>query len=271
MLVQPYNSDRRPLRRALVTLALPLLVATITTATLSAQTPALTGAARWADTVRVSIERAVISGDSRALVAAGAMADRALTAFPNDPLLLHYRGYALYRELIPEAGSRTETYTERMERAIDLLQRSAAVRPMAESQALLSSCLGALASSGMIAGMRYGPKSSEARDAAMAAGPRNPRVLLLSAISLWFTPKMWGGGEDKGYAMIQRAVAAFTNDAPVAPLPSWGQAEAQAWLGQMEVKRGNVAAARDAYAKALTLEPGYMWVQRVLMPAVAQR
>jgi len=271
MLVQPFNSDRRPLRRALLTLALPLLVASVTNATVSAQAPALTGAARWADTIRVSIERAVISGDNSALLAAGAMADRALTAFPNDPLLLHYRGYALYRELIAETGSRSAAYTERMERAIDLLQRSAAVRPMPESQALLSSSLGALAASGMIAGMRYGPASSTARDAAMTLGPRNPRVLLLSAISLWFTPKMWGGGEDKGYAMLQRAIAAFATDAPEAPLPAWGHAEVYAWLGQMEVKRGNAEAARAAYVKALAIEPGYVWVRRGLMPAVAQR
>ncbi len=271
MLAQPSNSDRRPLPRICITLALPFLLVHVTNAILPAQMPALTGAARWADTVRVSIERAVISGDNTALVAAGAMADRALMAFPNDPLLLHYRGYALYRELIVETGSRTAAYTERMERAIDLLQRSAAVRPMAESQAVLSSCLGALASSGMIAGMRYGPASSTARDAAMTLGPRNPRVLLMSAITLWFTPKMWGGGEDKGYAMLLRAIAAFASDAPAKPLPAWGHAEAYAWLGQMEVRRGNIEAAREAYTKALAQEPGYAWVRRGLMPAVAQR
>jgi tetratricopeptide (TPR) repeat protein len=271
MLVPRCSSDRRTLRRTLAAIAMPLLMATFSTTTLSAQAPALTGAARWADTVRLSIERAVTAGDTRALAAAGALAQRALTAFPNDPLLLHYRGYAIYRELILQAGERTPAYTERMQEAVTLFEQSAAVRPMAETQALLSTCLGNLAAEGMIAGMRYGPASSEARDAALQLGPRNPRVLLLTAVSYWFTPKMWGGGEDKGYATLQRAIAAFAGDAPAAPLPAWGHAEAYAWLGQMEVRRGNPAAARAAYAKALSLEPNFVWVRQVLLPAVAQR
>jgi tetratricopeptide (TPR) repeat protein len=271
MLVPRCSSDRRTLRHTLAAITMPLLMATVSITTLSAQAPALTGAARWADTVRVSIERAVTAGDMRALTAAGALAQRALTAFPNDPLLLHYRGYGIYRELMMQAGERTPAYKERMEEAVTLFEQSAAVRPMAETQALLSTCLGNLAAEGMIAGMRYGPASSEARDAALQLGPRNPRVLLLTAVSYWFTPKMWGGGEDKGYATLQRAIAAFATDAPAAPLPAWGHAEAYAWLGQMEVKRGNPAAARAAYAKALSLEPNFVWVRQVLLPAVAQR
>lgn len=279
MLVQPCSSDRRALRRAFVTLAAPVLLATVVSTTLAAQAaapaaapaPALTGAARWADTVRVSIERAVITGDPRALAAAGAMADRALTAFPNDPLLLHYKAYALYRELMTGNAPRTDAFTSRMEQAVGLLERSAAVRQLPETHALLSSCLGALAAEGMIAGMRHGPAATSAREAALKLGPSNPRVLMLSAISLWFTPKMWGGGEDKGYAMLQRAIAAYAQDRPAAPLPAWGHAEAYAWLGQMEVKRGNGDAARAAYAKALSIEPGYVWVRNALLPAVANK
>jgi tetratricopeptide (TPR) repeat protein len=279
MLVQPCSSDRRAPRRAFLTLAAPLLLATVTTTTLPAQSaapaaspaPALTGAARWADTVRVSIERAVIAGDARALTAAGAMADRALTAFPNDALLLHYKAYALYRELMTGNAPRNDAFTTRMEQAVDLLERSAAVRPMAETQALLSSCHGALAAEGMIAGMRHGPVSTSAREAAMKLGPSNPRVLMLSAIGFWFTPKMWGGGEDKGYATLQRAIAAYAQDRPAAPLPAWGHAEAYAWLGQMEAKRGNAEAARAAYTKALSIEPGFVWVRTALLPALAKQ
>jgi len=237
---------------------------------LIAQSPALSGAARWADTVRVTIERAVISGSTSELVAAGALAERALTAFPNDALLLHYRAYGLYREAQRDQ-SRGPAWKAMTERSIELLERSAASQPLPETQALLSSTLGMLASGSMVAGMRYGSASKEAGGAASAIGPRNPRVLLLAAISSWFTPKMWGGGEDRGYAMMQRAITEFANDAPARPLPAWGHAEAYAWLGQMELKRGNAAGASSAYAKALELEPGYAWVSRVLMPAVAAR
>jgi tetratricopeptide (TPR) repeat protein len=236
---------------------------------LTAQAPTLTGAARWADTVRVTIERANISGSATELTAAGALAERALSAYPNDPLLLHYRAYGLYREAQRDPA-RSDASKAQMERAIELLERSAATRPLPETQALLSGCLGWLAGGGMVAGMRYGPASTEAREAADALGPRNPRVLLLAAVGIWFTPKMWGGGEDKGYALMQRAVAEFATDAPAKPLPAWGRAEAHAWLGQMEQKRGNAAAARAAYEKALELEPGYAWVSRALLPSLAK-
>jgi tetratricopeptide (TPR) repeat protein len=238
-------------------------------ATLPAQQPALSGAARWADTVRVTIERAVISGSTSELAAAGALAERALGAFPNDPLLQHYRAYALYREAQRDQ-SRGPAWKAMTERSIELLERSAATQPLAETQALLASNLGQLASGGMAAGIRYGSAAKEAGGAANALGPRNPRVLLLAAISSWFTPKMWGGGEDKGYAMMQRAIAEFANDAPARPMPAWGRAEAHAWLGQMEQKRGNKEAARAAFAKALELEPGYLWVSAVLLPALAK-
>jgi tetratricopeptide (TPR) repeat protein len=233
----------------------------------SAQAP-LTGAARWADTVRVTIERANLNRDDSALTQAGALADRALGAFPNDPLLLHYRAYALYREYTRGSGARGAEYKAAMERAIDLLNRSAAVRNLPETQALLATCYGMLAGDGMVAGMRYGPAANDARDAALKLGPRNPRVLFLVALNTWFTPKMWGGGEDKGYELMQRAAAEFATEAPARPLPAWGHAEAYAWLGQMELKRGKVDAARAAYTKALALEPGFPWVQFVLLPAL---
>jgi tetratricopeptide (TPR) repeat protein len=268
MLVSRCCSD--VLRRCGVVAALLVpLIATPAAAQATQSPPALSGAARWADTVRVSIERASLHGGQAELVAAGALAERALSAFPNDPLLLHYRAYGLYREAqrTPEQGDAKE---DMFKRAVDLLERSNAVRPMPETQALLASCLGQLAGGGAVAGMRYGPAASAAAEAAASLGPTNPRVLLLAAISAWFTPRMWGGGEDKGYALLQRAIEAFATDAPARPLPAWGRAEAYAWLGQMEKKRGAVAAARAAYQKALDLEPGYPWVMRSLLPALDQ-
>jgi hypothetical protein len=233
----------------------------------------LAGAARWADSARVTIERAVLANDSTALVGAGAMIDKALTAFPNDPLLLHYRAYALYRESVggDDDGKLSDAHQVRLKRAIDLLERSAAARPLPETQALLASCLGTLAGTGMTNGMRYGPAASSAGERARTLGPSNPRVLLLAGISAWFTPSMWGGGKDKGYALLQSAVAAFAKDQPVRPLPAWGQAEAYAWLGQMEKDRGNAGAARAAYDRALAIAPDYAWVRDVLRPALATR
>ncbi len=249
-----------------------MLLACATIQPLSAQSAAapLTGAARWADSAQAGIDRAVLAGDTEGLAKVGAMIDRALGAFPNDPLLLHYRAYGLYRETMARDDDNevSEATEQKLKQAVALLERSAALRPLPETQALLSSCLGVLASTGMINGMRYGSAASEAGDAARALGPNNPRVALLAGISAWFTPAMWGGGKDKGYALVQQAIAGFAKDHPVRPLPAWGAAEAYAWLGQMEKDRGNVSAARTAYDRALALAPDYRWVRDQLRPAL---
>ena len=245
-----------------------LSVTTVLPARAQPVTTPLTGAARWADSAQRQLGRAVITDNATLMVSTGAMLDKALTAFPNDPLLMHYRAYGLYREAMrrdPDGGMSEDTEAL-LKRAIDLLERSATARPLPETQALLSSCLGTLAGTGMINGMRYGNAASDAGEAARALGPNNPRVLLLAGISAWFTPAMWGGGKDKGYALVQQAVTAFTKDQPVRPLPAWGAAEAYAWLGQMEQGRGNAAAARAAYERALALEPEYGWVRQLLRP-----
>ncbi|MCU0634154.1 MAG: hypothetical protein MUE41_04710 [Gemmatimonadaceae bacterium] len=238
----------------------------------AAQGVPLPGAARWADSARVLIEQGVMAHDSTLLVRAGAVLDKAMTAFPDDALLLHYRGYGLYREAMFAGGAEMADGTKRaLERAIELLRRSAQAKPLAETHALLGSCMGSLAGTGITGGMKWGSAAGEATEAARTMAPNNPRVLLLEGIGKWFTPAMWGGGKDKGYALVQRAVAAYGQDTPARPLPAWGRAEAYAWLGQMEQERGRIAEARAAYERALAIEPGYGWVRNELLPRLAAR
>ena len=64
------------------------------------------------------------------------------------------------------------------------------------------------------------------------------------------------------------AIELFADDAPEAPLPAWGHAEAYAWLGQTHAALGQVGEARAAFERALEVEPGYGWVQEVLLPGL---
>jgi tetratricopeptide (TPR) repeat protein len=269
--VAPIARARAAVMRAAIMHAVAAMfaVATIGVAPLAAQ-PALAGAARWADSARRVIEEGVVTGEVARLRAGGAVASRALQAWPGDALLLHYAGYAAYREAMmrPDDDSTAEAL---LATAAEQFERSLAARALPETQALLGAAYGALAGRGMMAGMRFGPRAARASEAAAQAGPRNPRVLLLAATGAWFTPSMWGGGKDKARALLARAIAAFEGDAPAPPLPAWGRAEAYAWLGQFERDAGRTDAARAAYDRALALEPRYAWVRDVLRPAVAER
>ncbi|MGH7328174.1 MAG: hypothetical protein ACREJX_07465, partial [Polyangiaceae bacterium] len=58
----------------------------------TAQTPA----AKFVDSARVELDRAVHDMDTDRIDRTVLLLDRALVAFPDDPYLLHYRGYAAY-------------------------------------------------------------------------------------------------------------------------------------------------------------------------------
>lgn len=264
--------------RLYTTLATAMLTATLSvSATVRAQSAApaaastakLGGAERWADSARRIIERGVIKGDSALLLQGAALVDRALTAFPENGLLLHYRGYATYR-LGQHAMTRKQDdgADARFEEALKLLDRAVAVLPMAETQALRAATMGQLIAGNALRGMRYGAAAGNADDEATSLARDNPRVLLLQAVGTWYKPSMFGGGEDKARAIMTRALKAFERDNPPAPMPSWGRAEALAWHGQWELKAGRVASARAAYEQALALEPEYGWVKYVLLPAL---
>jgi tetratricopeptide (TPR) repeat protein len=231
--------------------------------------PPLSGVARWADSVRVVAERAHLAGDTVALAQAFRLAGRALTVYPDDALLLHYQGYIRYRQAqrLPDFDRALPLFEE----AVSLLERSAAVRPLPETYALIASATGSMIGDSMIRGIRFGMRANAAESRAEELGPNNPRVLLLRAVSAWFTPSAFGGGEDKARALMQQALRAFTADAAARPLPTWGHAEAYAWLGQMEASAGKRDAARAAYAKARSLAGDYAWVREVLEPSLERR
>ena len=65
------------------------------TISMTASAQELTGRDKWADSARREIEAGSAEGSMERLKAARAMLERALTAFPNDPLLWHYQGYEL--------------------------------------------------------------------------------------------------------------------------------------------------------------------------------
>src|SRR4051812_40721047 len=103
---------------------------------LAAQTAALTGANKWADSASREIEAASDAGDLTRLRAARTLLDRALTAFPNDALLLHYKGYELHREAALQEGlNHRDEIEPLLDEAVTLLARSAEIKPMPETDA----------------------------------------------------------------------------------------------------------------------------------------
>jgi tetratricopeptide (TPR) repeat protein len=244
------------------------ILALLTATTASAQI--IAGRDRWADSARIEIETAMALGDLNRIREAGALLERALTAFPDDPRLLHYLGYARYREATLMQGKKHDDkeYRPLLEAADSLLERSASRLPLAETYALRSSVLGQMIGSNPIRGMTLGPRSGNAMDRALELGPSNPRVWLTRGIGAMFTPSMFGGGLDKAEQYLTKALALFPNDHPAPPLPAWGHAEAYIWMGQVHKRRDRIDDARQAYNRALELQPDNGWVRHVLLPGL---
>jgi tetratricopeptide (TPR) repeat protein len=230
----------------------------------------LTGRDRWADSARREIEAATLAGNLERLQATRAFVERALTAFPNDPLLLHYQGYSLYREATLMQGmKRDEKQIRQVLEASDAaLEKSAKKLDLPETHALRSSVIGQMIGSNPLRGMTLGPRSSSAMDRAIELGPNNPRVWLMRGISAMFTPSLFGGGEDKAQEYLDKAIALYATDAPTPPAPAWGHADAYIWMGQLRQKQGRIADARKAYLTALELQPDNGWVRNVLLPGL---
>jgi tetratricopeptide (TPR) repeat protein len=228
----------------------------------------LTGAARWADSAQKEINAAAVANDAARLAAARVILDRALAAFPDDALLLHYQGYALYRQLNMTPNASPAETARIAHSAEDYLQKSISKKPMAESFSLLTAIYGREIGADPSLGMTLGQEIGSAAATATATGPGNPRVFLVAGQGALFTPTEYGGGAALAERSLLQAVALFEKDRPNAPLPSWGRGEAYAWLGQVYEKLGRKADAMAAYKKALEIEPGYSWVKHVLIPAL---
>ena len=236
-----------------------------TAAGTAASSASLAARARLADSARREIDAAAAAGDRERIAAARGLVDAALVAHPDDALLLHYRGYALWREASILYGTGDAAAARPLlEQADRALERSAKRLPLPETFAIRASVTGQMigASRNPLAAMRLGPRSGSLMAQAEKAGPHNPRVWLVKGMNALHAPAMFGGGADRAQAHLQRALELFAADAPTSPLPAWGRAEAHAYLGQAHAKQGRDAEAQAAYERALALEPGNAWVRK---------
>ena len=244
---------------------------TVATPVASVSGPMLTGAAKWADSAGRLIEKATIAGNLQGLRDAGLLLDRALAAYPNDALLLQYRGYGLYREAGLLGGG---TPTEKAElplvaatARVKLLE-SLAAQPLPETHALLAMTMGRMIGLDQIYSPTLGPLIPKEMNAAISMGPTNPRVWLLRGIQSFYTKPEYGGGLPVAETQLNKAIELFATDNPTPPAPAWGKAEAYVWLGQVFQKQNRLAEARAAYNSALTVERDYPWVIYSLLPSL---
>jgi len=214
---------------------------------------------KWADTIAAEIEKAQMANDSTRIAAAVALASRVAIAYPNDGLILHYQGYALYRQAL--FAQQSQDATPIFERARDVLAKSLNSRILPETHSLLSAVNGQLIGRNPSRAMELGMQSQGSTSAAIRSGPANPRVWLIRGQGAMFTPSEYGGGLDVAEEYLKRSVELFVSDSPKPGEPAWGKAEAYVWLGQVYERKGDKAKAAEMYKKAIDVSPNYRYAQ----------
>ncbi len=180
---------------------------------------------------------------------------------------LYYMAYAEYRlsSLFSEMNDNEKENL--LDSSIKKLKNVVELNPgYAEGWALLGNCYG-MKATGMISGMRYGPKSERAIEKALNLAPENPRINLIYGISLFYKPGIFGGSNEKAMNTFRQTADLFKEYKNEDQLsPGWGEAENYAWLAQTYLKKEDFQQARAAYKKALSIEPDYYWIKEILLP-----
>jgi len=182
-------------------------------------------------------------------------------------LARYYEAYAHFR-LGELAGDNKKAAKKHFNTCINILKPEAKARPAdAETQGLLGTCFGSSTVYYMLRAATRGAASDKALKAAIEAAPDNPRILMHSGISLFYRPKAFGGDKPKALEQFGAATENFASgegSAAASAAPSWGEAEAWAYLARARAALEQPAAAREAYLRALELRPDYSLARQEL-------
>jgi hypothetical protein len=140
----------------------------------------------------------------------------------------------------------------------------------AEALALRAACLATpLDGNGSPTGHAAHRASRDIGRALQLAG-RNPRVLLLDAMSDYQLAPRLGGNKERALVKLRQAVAAFEVErAGTEHLPGWGAAEAYLLLARDLLDHGEPVAARDALEHALLLAPEFAQARRLMAQIIS--
>ena len=210
------------------------------------------------------IEYGYFTEDGRTLetlASASAQADK------PDGIKSYYAGLAGYRLTLLDFSRDSGAARAAAEECVSSLDRALDAGPTpapAEALALQSACLELQSQLGALRSPFAGTKSKSQMQKALKAGPRNPRVLLLDAVSA-VERAANRADSDRALGRLKKAIAALENERQeVVHAPAWGLADAYTRLGRFYLDRGDTVAARDALEHALLLAPEFQQARRLM-------
>ena len=184
----------------------------------------------------------------------------------DDVALRYHLAHAQYRSgQMSEHGHKSAAeaaYSDCIDELKPVLDKNT---KSAEALALQSACYSGLAALKSLEAVLLRSRAADRLTAAKKAAPRNPRVVLLSAMQELHHAKPGSTESQQGLAELQRAAQLFENSSGTSiESPGWGHAEAYLALGHELQIRGDHLGARNWTEKALIAAPDYKAAQRQL-------
>jgi len=138
-------------------------------------------------------------------------------------------------------------------RGIQAADQAIALKPDdAEDYRVLATLCGQ-AITDMLSGLSYGPRAKDAVSKAVSLAPKSSAVWVARGVGNYYLPAQLGGGAPQAVADFHKAIELDARNA-----------EAWTWLGVALRKQNQDAEARQAFGKALALDPNRVWVRQQL-------
>ena len=215
------------------------------------------------------LQQAIDTSSPDQLYEAQKLFDRARQDGHHEEFALYYLALCEYRLATLFAATPGEQ-AESINRTIEYLKEAIELEDnFSDAHALLASAYGQKLGLRPHLGMALGPETKRVLEKSKRLDGNNPRVVLIDGMSDYYTPAMFGGDKQRAISKMEHALELFAKEEIRDALqPSWGYDEACAQLGIMRQDAGDIEGAREAFVKALEVNPNNGWVKSQLLPGL---
>jgi len=200
------------------------------------------------------LEQALDRQDRAALEKLASEAGASAAKSPNlaEPQYGAALAYSYLAEVAIESKDR-KAGRQAAEQGIRFAEKCVAMKPdNAEYYRVLGTLYGQ-AITDLMSGLSYGPKAKDAINKAVEKAPKASMMYVARGVGNYYLPAQLGGGSKSAIPDFQKAIELDAKNA-----------DAYLWLGLSLRKENRDAEARQAFTKALELNPNRAWTKQQL-------